>query len=277
MLFIISYHSYFSPSRLLDFYLPFDKNTNKETESISYFPLSIISIFFLFSPSPSGKRIHFNRGSSRIRNDRRYRYIRSNPDLFWKYSFLFSRREKERERKTRRFLEKVLEFQRVSRRCECWLVVGFVFPQRGRIEKSEEGRAREEGAKCTPVLRDVTFTFYVYSLRLWHFTPLSLYPLCLRTTLGKQRLRWNEFRCFTVMACLSAAWRKTVCRYPTRVLPSESDCVPIIWKYAPLSGAQFIDCIFNREKGKLFNDNALSGVITAFHRRKVSKIFKNKL
>lgn len=98
MLFIISYHSYFSPSRLLDFYLPFDKNTNKETESISYFPLSIISIFFLFSPSPSGKRIHFNRGSSRIRNDRRYRYIRSNPDLFWKYSFLFSRREKERER-----------------------------------------------------------------------------------------------------------------------------------------------------------------------------------
>lgn len=188
-------------------------------------------------------------------------------------------RKRERERETRRFLEKVLEFQRVSRRCECWLVVGFVFPQRGRIEKSEEGRTREEGAKCTPVLRDVTFTFYVYSLRLWHFTPLSLYPLCLRTTLGKQRLRWNEFRCFTVMACLSAAWRKTVCRYPTRVLPSESDCVPIIWKYAPLSGAQFIDCIFNREKGKLFNDNALSGAITAFHRRnpKVSKIFKNKL
>lgn len=50
MLFIISYHSYFSPSRLLDFYLPFDKNTNKETESISYFPLSIISIFFSFLP-----------------------------------------------------------------------------------------------------------------------------------------------------------------------------------------------------------------------------------
>lgn len=78
----------------------------------------------------------------------------------------YSRDGKKRERETRRFLEKVLEFQRVSRRCECRLVVGFVFPQRGRIEKSEEGRAREEGAKCTPVLRDVTFTFYVYSLRL---------------------------------------------------------------------------------------------------------------
>lgn len=99
MLFIISYHSYFSPSRLLDFYLPFDKNTNKETESISYFPLSIISIFFSFLPFSIRKANTFQ---SRIfpdtECDRRYRNIRWNPDLFWKYSFLFSRREKERER-----------------------------------------------------------------------------------------------------------------------------------------------------------------------------------
>lgn len=185
-----------------------------------------------------------------------------------------SRDENGKRERERRFLENVLEFQRVSRRCECWLVVGFVFPQRGRIEKSGERGAR--GAKCTPVLRDVTFTFYVYSLRLWHFTPLSLYPLCLRTTgetLGKQRLRWNEFRCFTVMACLSAAWRKTVCRYPTRVLPSESDCekcAPIIWKYAgnihPFPGASLVHRLyFQSREGKIFNNNALSGS-QAFHR-----------
>lgn len=43
-----------SPSRHLDFYfssLPLEeKNTNKETESISYFPLNIISIFFSSFP-----------------------------------------------------------------------------------------------------------------------------------------------------------------------------------------------------------------------------------
>lgn len=78
----------------------------------------------------------------------------------------YSRDEKKRERERDATL-----FGKGARVSTCFetlrmLTRRWLFPQRGRIEKSEEGRAREEGAKCTPVLRDVTFTFYVYSLRL---------------------------------------------------------------------------------------------------------------
>lgn len=77
-----------------------------------------------------------------------------------------SRDENGKRERERRFLENVLEFQRVSRRCEWWLVVGFVFPQRGRIEKSEGGRAREVHsslARCNVYilrLQPTLVTFY---------------------------------------------------------------------------------------------------------------------
>lgn len=55
-----------------------------------------------------------------------------------------------------------LEFH-VSRRgsgsCRCSARRWFVFTE-------SESKSRLRGTKCTPVLRDATFTFYVYSLRL---------------------------------------------------------------------------------------------------------------
>lgn len=161
-----------SPSRHLDFYfssLPLEeKNTNKETESISYFPLSIISIFFSsFSPP----FLHQESEYVSIADLPGYG-MTGDIDIFDRIPICFrgilpcSRDENEKRERERRFLENVLEFQRVSRRCEWWLVVGFVFPQRGRIEKSEGGRAREVHsslARCNVYilrLQPTLVTFY---------------------------------------------------------------------------------------------------------------------
>lgn len=71
----------------------------------------------------------------------------------------------ERERERDAFWKTCSSFN-VSRRCEWWLVVGFVFPQRGRIEKSEGGRAREVHsslARCNVYilrLQPTLVTFY---------------------------------------------------------------------------------------------------------------------
>ena len=137
-------------------------------------------LFSFFYIKHAGKENTFQ-SRRLLSGERMYRYRSSDSPLDRSFfpertgGKLNGKRRKGRGEGTRRFWKRC-STARVSRFETRQWKLSLLGSARWFVFTESESKSRLRGAKCTLVLRDATFTFYVYSLRLWHFTPLSLYP-----------------------------------------------------------------------------------------------------
>lgn len=172
----------------------------RRNRRIYFISLAIVFVFYKIL----GKRMHLNRDAFYRGQTYRYR-SRDSPWIVSEMFFRSQEQQAEWEKGgmgTHRFWKRARRSSftfrdAVAEAVVARLAVGSFLQRANRKVGCEERSALQS---CAMQRLHSTFTAYACDiLRPCHFT-LSVYG----KTFGKQRLRQNEFRCFIVMACLSA-------------------------------------------------------------------------